>query len=117
MEVSAISSVMALPCEGHLSTMFHMFSFLKRNHNGVAALNPTKPEICLNQFPTVDWSTTPCIPCRDDVPSNAPTPVGVGFTTIAFVDSDHSSDSVSRLSRNGFIVRRNSTSILFCSKK
>ena len=59
METSSLASMMALPHEGHLDVVFHMFAFLKRKHNGVIVFDPTKPEIDINQFPHEDWSATP----------------------------------------------------------
>ena len=66
--------------------------------------DPTDPEIDQTQFPTEDWSETPYGLCKEDVPLNSPSPRGIGFTMRAFVDSDHSGDSITRRSRTGFIV-------------
>ena len=117
MEVSAMASVMALPRQGHLNTVFQMFSFLKSKHNGVMVFDPTEPNIDLSQFPIEDWSASPYSPCKEDLPTNAPAPKGIGFTMRAFVDSDHAGDSVTRRSRTGFIVFLNSAPIFVYSKK
>ena len=117
MEVSAMASMMALPREGHLETIFRMFSFLKTKHNGVMVFDPTEPDIDQSQFPTEDWSATPYGPCTEDIPYNAPAPKGIGFTIRAFADSDHAGDSVTRRSRTGFIVFLNSAPIFVYSKK
>ena len=58
-ETSALASMMALPPDGHLDAVFHMFAFLKRKHNGVIVFDPTEPEIDINKFPHNDWSATP----------------------------------------------------------
>jgi len=117
MEVSAMASMMALPREGHLETVFRMFSFLKGKHNGVMVFDPTEPDIDQSQFPIEDWSATPYGPCKEDIPSNAPAPKGIGFTIRAFVDSDHAGDSITRRSRTGFIIFLNSAPIFVYSKK
>ena len=117
MEVSAMASMMALPRQGHLNTVFQMFSFLKSKHNGVMVFDPTEPDIDLSQFPAEDWSASPYSPCKEDLPTNAPAPKGIGFTMRAFVDSDHAGDSVTRRSRTGFIVFLNSAPIFVYSKK
>ena len=117
MEVSAMASMMALPREGHLKVVFQMFAFLKSKHNGVMVFDPTEPDIDLSQFPSEDWSATPYGPCKEDIPSNAPPPRGIGFTMRAFVDSDHAGDSVTRRSRTGFMVFLNSAPIFVYSKK
>ena len=58
-ETYALASMMALPREGHLDAVFHMFAFLKRKHNGVMVFEQTEPEIDINKFPCEDWSPTP----------------------------------------------------------
>ena len=58
METSAIASMMALPRDGHLDAVFHMFAFLKRKHNGVIVFDPIEPEIDINKFTCEDWSST-----------------------------------------------------------
>jgi hypothetical protein len=117
METSAMASMMALPREGHLNTLFHMFSFLKTKHNAVMVFDPTVPEIDESQFPIQDWSATSYGTCVEDIPPNAPEPRGIGFTMRAFVDSDHAGDSITRRSRTGFIVFLNSAPIHWFSKK
>ena len=74
MKVSAIFSMVDLPREGHLKLFFRMLSFPKIKHNGVSVFDPLEPEIDLSQFQTEDWSATHYGPCKEDVPSNAPTP-------------------------------------------
>ena len=58
MDVSAMASTMTLPREGNLNAVFHMFSFLKSEHNGVTVLDPIEVGIDQTQFPIEDWSTT-----------------------------------------------------------
>ena len=50
METSALSYIMALPREGHLREVYHMFSFLKSKHNAVMVFDPTVPEIDDSSF-------------------------------------------------------------------
>ena len=94
METSALASMMALPREGNLDAVFHMFVFLKRKHNGIIFFDPTEPEIDINKFPREDWSATPYGECKEEIPSNAPEPRGIAFTMRAFVDSDHAGDMI-----------------------
>ena len=61
MEVSTVAFMMALPREGHLVTVFHIFSFLKSKHNVVTLFDHTEHDARLTQFPTEDWSTTHCV--------------------------------------------------------
>ena len=51
METSALASMMALPREGHLDAVFHMFAFLKRKHNGVMSFTRLNLKLILINFP------------------------------------------------------------------
>ena len=117
METSALASMMALPREGHLNAVFQMFAFLKSRHNGVMVFDPTEPEIDYSKFQKEDWSATPYGSCSEDLPQNAPRPLGIGFSIRAFVDSDHAGDMITRRSRTGFIIFLNNAPIYWYSKK
>ena len=116
METSALASMMALPREGHLDAVFHMFAFLKRKHNGVIIFNPNEPEIDINKSPLENWSPTPYGECKEEIPSNAPEPRGIAFTMRSFVDSDHAGDMITQRSRTGFLVFLNNAPIYWFSK-
>ncbi len=70
METSAMASMMALPREGHLKTLYNMFGFLKSKHNGVMVFDPTVPDIDESQFPNEDWSATTYGCEKEEIPSN-----------------------------------------------
>ena len=106
-----------LPREGHLSVVLQILSFLKRKHNGVAAFDPTDPEIDQTQFPTKFCSETPCGPRKEDVSFNAPAPRGAGFNIRAFVRSVNFGNSAIRISRTLFIMFLDRSPIFVSSKK
>ena len=117
METSSMASMMALPRQGHLNQLYHMFAFLKIKHNGVLVLDPTVPDINESAFPKEDWSAAAYGECKEEIPSNAPEPRGIGMTMRSFVDSDHAGDITTRRSRTGFMVFLNSAPIYWFSKK
>ena len=43
LEVSMMSSHMAIPREGHLSQLFHTFAYLKKYHNTEMVFDPSDP--------------------------------------------------------------------------
>ena len=45
LEVSMLLSHLAFPREGHLQQLFHMFAYLKRNHNSDMVFDPSQPII------------------------------------------------------------------------
>jgi len=116
MEVSAMASMMAMPREGHLEQLFHIFAFLNIKHNSAMVFDPTEPDIDDSQFVREDWTASPYGECKEELPSNMPPPRGIGFSMRAFVDSDHAGNLATRRSRTGFIIFLNSAPIYWFSK-
>jgi hypothetical protein len=54
---------------------------------------------------------------KEDIPLNAPTPLGKAVQMIAFVDADHAGDLLTRQSRTGVLIYFNRAPILWYSKK
>ena len=117
METSALASMMAMPREGHLAQVYRMFSFLSSHHNAVMVFDHTPPDIDHSAFTDEDWTASAYGECKEEIPSNAPKPRGIGFTMRAFVDSDHAGDTVTRRSRTGFLIFLNGAPIYWFSKK
>ena len=117
-EVSLMSSQMAMPREGHLNQLFHMFGYLKVHHNSKMVFDPSEPEIDRSIFEKQDWSATVYgADLKEELPPNMPEQRGQGLTTSAYVDSDHAGDSLTRRSRSGFLVFLNCSLIYWLSKK
>ena len=55
LEVSLMSSHLALPREGHLDKLFHIFAYLKWKHRARMLFDPTYPSIENDDFPRHDW--------------------------------------------------------------
>ena len=92
-EVSMMSSHTAMLREGHLDHILYMFSYLKQHHRSRLVLDPTYPDIDLDEFPWYNWKQF-----YDDIeellPKNAPKPIGKEFIIRAFVDVDFAGDSL-----------------------
>ena len=116
-EASMMSSHLALPRQGHLDQVIHVFGYLKKHHNAEMAFDPTEPPIEEDKFPRQDWSHTVYGDMKEELPPNMPEPCGLGFRMRAFVDSDHAGESLTRRSRTGFLVYLNSAPIHWWSKK
>ena len=116
-EVSMMSSHLALPREGHLQQLYHMFGYLSKCHNSEIVFDPSEPDIDRNQFPRKDWEATEFGEIKEILPPGAPPARGFGFTMRAFVDADHAGDVVTRRSRTGFVVYLNNAPIYWLSKK
>ena len=109
-----MASMMALPCEGHLRQLFHMFAFLKGN---VMVFNSTEPDIDDSCFKREDWPAAAYGECQEELPPNMPEVRGASLFMRVFVDSDHAGDTTTRRSRTGFIIFFNSAPIFWFSKK
>jgi hypothetical protein len=119
LEVSMMSSHLALPREGHLEKVFHIFAHLKKYHNTEVVYDPSGPVIDEAQFDAKDWASSEFghLDGDEELPPNMPEPRGQGFVISSKVDADHASDSVTRRSRTGFLVWINSCLVYFLSKK
>ena len=126
-KVSMMSSHHALPREGHLEAVFHMFAHLKKNHNSEMVFDPSEPDTDMSDFIREDWSLIiyvdvkedmpPKCPFTESVPADMPAPRGVGFTMTVYVGCDMGGDCVTRRSRTGFAVFLNGAPIYCMSKK
>ena len=117
-EVSMMSTQLALPREGHLEAVLHIFAYLKNHHNTEMVFDHSDPMIDFASFQEKDWSTSVFgNTLQEIIPSNMPEPRGQGVTTRCFVDADHASDTVTRKSRTGFIVYMNMSPVFWFSKK
>ena len=57
MEVSALSSFVVMPREGHMQKVLHIFAYLKIHHNARLVFDPSYPEINNEVFGKRDWSS------------------------------------------------------------
>jgi hypothetical protein len=118
-EVSMMSSHLALPREVHLKEIDHIFAYLKAHSNTEMVFDPTPPVIDMNLFERQDWSFLPygCDGLTEELPSNMPKSLGPSMTLRVYVDSDHAGDLVTRRSQTGFVVFLNGAPIYWRSKK
>ena len=118
LEVSMLSSQMALPRVGHLYQAVHIFAYLKKFHNAEMTLDPSNPQIDPTPFQRQDWSSAEFDPnITEELPHLMPEPRGKGFVIRAFVDADHAGNVITRRSRSGFLVFLNMAPIFWMSKK
>ena len=115
-EVSELSSFLAMPREGHLDAVFHLFNYLEKRHNARIVFDPCYPTIDMTSFKECDWSSF-YGKAQEAIPPNAPEPRGKDVDLRMFVDSDHAGDKRTRRSRTGFIIFLNMAPIVWFSKK
>jgi hypothetical protein len=56
--VSMLSSHLALPRQGRLNQVIHIFGYLKKYHNAELVLDPSDPVMDDTGFSMKDWTTS-----------------------------------------------------------
>jgi len=115
-EVSALSSHMALPRQGHLTALLHVFAFLKSHSRSKLVFDSSPPLLSLRPFDTSAWKQF-YHDAKEKLPADAPAPRGKAVTIICFVDADHAGDHATRRSRTGILIFINRAPIIWLSKK
>ena len=115
-EVSKLASHLAMPRDGHLDAVLHIFSYLKRKHNAMMIFDPTYPTIDESKFKECDWKQF-YGDVKEPTPPDSPEPRGREVDLRLYVDSDLAGDHLTRRSRTGFFIYMNSALITWLSKK
>ena len=58
LEVSMMSSHVALPCVGHLQNLLRIFGYLKKHHNAELVYDPSQPSLDQAGFKAKDWTSS-----------------------------------------------------------
>ncbi len=95
-EVLIMSLHLALPPEGHLKEIYHIFGYLKAHSNTEMVFDPTPPVIDMNLFERQNWSFLPygCDGLNEALSSNMPKSLGPLMMLRVYVDSNHVGDLV-----------------------
>ena len=82
LEVSMMSTHMALPRMGHLDQVLQIFGYLKKYHNTELVYDPSEPEIELPQFERRDWMASEfgLVVGKEETPNDMPEPRGMGLS-------------------------------------
>ena len=110
-EISQLSSFLAMPRRGHMVSALHVMSYLKIKHNSYLVLDPTYPDITHSEFKSdQDWNSF-YGNGKEAKPLNAPKPLGRDVDLRMFVDSDHAGDNTNCCSCTGFMIFLNTSMI------
>ena len=74
-----MSSHMALPREGHLEQLFHIFSYLSKYHNSIMVFDPSDPVVDESKFQRKDWTSSEFghVHGKQEMPPNMLEPQGL----------------------------------------
>ena len=113
-EVSMMSSHLALPREGHLDQVFHIFAYLKKHHNYALVFDPSYPDFNIDTFPKHEWKKF-YINVKEGMPPDAPEPLVNKVVIRCFVDADNAGEKLTHCSCYGFIIFLQMVPIYYCS--
>ena len=116
LEVSMMSAHLALPREGHLEQVIHMFGYLKSHKKFRLMFDSDHPQISLTRFKSYDWFDF-YRDAKEAIPGNMPEPRGLPMSTSAFVDADLAGDKSNRRSQTGVLIFCNKAPIHWYSKR
>ena len=114
-EVILLSSQLVLLQEGHFDTVFQIFAYLRQKYNSRLGFDTTHPYIDMSYFREFDWKQL-YGDAMEEITPNTSEPMGKEVDLQIYVDSDHTGDKFTRLSRTGFIIFIN-TALIRCLYK
>ena len=113
-EVSMLAAFLAGAREGHVHAMLHVFAYLNLHDRSRLVLDPSY--IQHGEELTADWAGF-YPDAKEDIPADAPEPLGNPVQMTVFVDSDHAGDLITRRSRTGVLIYLNRAPVTWYSKK
>jgi hypothetical protein len=114
--VSMMSQHLALPRQGHLDKLMHIFAYLKDHDRSKVVFDDGWVDWPEDKFETVDWSEF-YDEAEEMLPPNAPKPRGKPVQINCFVDADHAGNQVTRRSHTGILIFLNKAPIDWYSKR
>ena len=123
-ETSLLSTQLAQPRVGHLHQALHLFKYLEDHKRSRVVFDPTYVSITDDHLPFEEraeykqqYMKELYPDAVEDLPPNAPKPLGKPVQMSVFVDADHAGDKMTRRSRTGILIYLNSAPIIWFSKR
>lgn len=117
LETALMSSHLCLPREGHFEAVYKIFSYLDNRSKSNMVFDPKVVELDESNFNTTDWKDSVYGDVTEEIPPNAPEPLGMPVHITCFVNANHAGDTQTRRSQTGFIIYLNNAPIDWYSKK
>jgi hypothetical protein len=111
------SSFRAAPRKGHLERVKRIVGYLTKMRHGATRVHTHETDFSSFGTPVHDWMSTVNGDCVEDVPTDAPPPMGKFVITVSYVDANLMHDMISGKSVSGCIHFLNQTPIDGYSKK
>jgi hypothetical protein len=111
-----MSSFNALPREGHLEALYHMFAYLAKADRHSIVFDASSPDLKPSLMVTTDW-TDFYGDVSEAIPPKMPKPRGNPVNTTCLVDANHAGDLVTRRSQTGILIFVMKSPIVWYSKR
>jgi hypothetical protein len=115
--VMTMSSFRAAPRKGHLDRVKRMIGYVTRMRYAAIRVRTSEPDLSFYGSPVHDWMSTMYGDCKEDIPADAPKPMGKFVTTVHYVDANLMHDMLSGKAVTGCVHFLNQTPIDAYSKK
>ena len=116
LEVSLLSHHLALPREGHLEQVLHIFGYLKEHKKLILMFDCEQPFVKESLFKSYDWFNF-YRNAKEAIPPNMPEPQGNPVIISTFVDADHAGEKLTQRSQTGVLIFVNKAPIHWYSKR
>ena len=103
LEVVLLSSHLAMPRQGHLEQVMHIFGYLKIHKKMRLMFDTSDPHISSGRFKTYDWEDF-YRDAEEGIPGNMPETRGLPVSVYEFVDADFAGDKSNRRSQTGVLI-------------
>ncbi|GAX25842.1 hypothetical protein FisN_6Hu120 [Fistulifera solaris] len=117
LETALMSTCLCMPREGHLEAVYKIFAYLDAHRQSNMIFDPKVVELNESAFNKTDWADSVYGDVSEELPPNAPEPLGMPVHITCFVDANHAGDTQTRRSQTGFIIYLNNAPIDWYSKK
>lgn len=115
--VMTMSSFRAMPRQGHLERVKRICAYLAKMRNGAIRIETQEPDLSDIEVPQYDWAASVYGDVKEDVPNNAPEPLGPYVQIVHYVDANLFHDYLTGRSVTGILDLLNGTPIDWYSKK
>ena len=117
LEVSLLSTHLANPREGHLEAVYNVFAYLNKQQHPPIVLDDRIIQMNEEAFEKSDWKESIYGDVEEEIPPNAPKPLGNPVTMTCFVDANHAGEHSTRRSQTGILIYLNNAPIDWFSKR
>jgi hypothetical protein len=114
-QVALLSSYLVKPPVGHLEAVFYLYGYLKAHDKSTMIFDDEYVNWCDDDFPEQDW-TEFYRDIKEDIPNNAPEPLGMPIQINAFIDASHARNKITCRSHTRVLIYLNKAQIIWYSK-